>query len=78
MNVLKGVHSYEDVLVVKHMLPFIFMVSYIRGVRVNVIFVFSKKHNHVWCSVNHSGDTLQLKLKILPTQKGISQAHVNH
>lgn len=33
--------------------------------RVNVIFVFSQKHNHVWCSVNHSGDTLQFKLKIL-------------
>lgn len=63
MNVLKGVHSYEDVYVVKHMLPFIFMVSYNRGVRVNVIFVFSKKHNHVWCSVNHSGKTLQFKLK---------------
>lgn len=42
-----------------------FMVSYNWGVRVNVIFVFSKKHNHIRCSVNHSGDTLQFKLKIL-------------
>lgn len=25
------------------------------GVLINVIFMLSNKHNHVWCSVNHSG-----------------------
>lgn len=40
-----------------NVLPLIFMVTCNLGVKVNVIFILSNKHNHVWCSVNHSDFT---------------------
>lgn len=38
-----------------HMCSLIYTLTYTLLSKANMIFMLSDEHNHVWCSVNHSG-----------------------